>query len=384
MATAAAPQPKAVKPSRVIGPSGPTLWDKILQRRWLWGSVAFHIILAIVATVWIVKNETVTRKKFMKPGGAADAARAGSEHKISLGRKQSTMSAPEQAKRVTTSSAFAKVALPEMPEMPTATTDVFANRAIGVGGAGNAFGATGTPGGGGGGNGSGINFFGLRMRAKSVVVLVDVSDSMVISPPPPVAVPGQPPPQKVVKDARTYSALEREVARVISQLDPGITFGVVCFAGDVQPYKPTLVPANPTEINNAIKFVRERSPALNIVGERKNADRVEAGFKPTNSGKTVTNFNHGGTRTGAALDFAFAMNPDAICLVSDGVPSDGRIGGTDILERVQARQKELPRPAIVNVIAYLADSGQKFMRDLAEQNQGTFKEIKPGMQSFGF
>jgi hypothetical protein len=384
MATATVPQPKAVKPPRVAGPQGPTLWEKILERRWLWGSIAFHIVLGIIATVWIIKNDSVERKKFMKPGGAADAARQGSEHKISLGRKQSTMSAPEQAKRVTTNSSFAKVALPEMPEMPTATTDVFANRAIGTGGAGNAFGATGTPGGGGGGGGSGINFFGLRMRAKSVVVLVDVSDSMVISPPMPVAVPGQPPPQKTVKDARTYTALEREVARVISQLDPSITFGVICFAGDVQRYSETLVQANPTQINNALKFVRERSPALNIVGERKNAEREAAGFKPTNSGKTVTNFNHAGTRTGAALDYAFAMNPDAICLVSDGVPTDGSINGTNILERVKAKQKELPRPAVINVIAYLADNGQKFMRDLAEQNQGTFKEIKPGMQSFGF
>ena len=381
MATAAEPQP-TVKVSRVIGPEGPTLWQKILQRRWLWGSIVFHILLGIVATIWIVKNETTTRKKFMKPGGAAEAARQGSEHKISLGRKQSTMSAPEQAKRVTTNSAFASVALPEMPEMPTTTTDVFANRAIGVGGAGNAFGATGTPGGGGGGGGSGINFFGLRMRAKSIVIVVDVSDSMVISPALPAAVPGQPPPQKIVKDARTYSALEREVARVIAQLDPAITFGIVCFAGDVQPYKPGLVVANDLERNNAIKFVRQRSPALNIVGERKNADREAAGFKPNNSGKTVTNFNHGGTRTGAALDFAFSMSPDAICLVSDGVPTDGM--ADVILKKVKDKQNELPRPAVVSVIAYLADSGQKFMRDLAEQNQGTFKEIKPGMQSFGF
>src|SRR5688572_3561175 len=112
-----------------------TLWQKILQRKWLFGSIAFHVVLGIVATVWIVSNESVTRKKFMKPGNAAEAARQGSEHKVSLGRKQSTMSAPEQAKRVTTNSAFAKVALPEMPELPSATTDVFANRAIGLGGA---------------------------------------------------------------------------------------------------------------------------------------------------------------------------------------------------------------------------------------------------------
>jgi len=39
---------------------------------------------------------------------------------------------------------------------------------------------------------------------------------------------------------------------------------------------------------------------------------------------------------------------------------------------------------VINVVAYLADSGQKFMQDLANRNQGSFKEIKPGMQSYGF
>ena len=32
----------------------------------------------------------------------------------------------------------------------------------------------------------------------------------------------------------------------------------------------------------------------------------------------------------------------------------------------------------------LADGGFQFMQDLAAQNRGSFKEIKPGMTSFGF
>lgn len=152
MATAT-PTPKVVKqPKRQRSEDGkPTIWEKILERKFLFVAIAVHVLLAVCATFWIVGNNTVTRKKFMSPGGGAEQAKKGAEHKVSLGRKQSTMSAPEQAKRVVTNSAFAKVALPEMPEMPSATTDIFANRAIGLGGAGNAFGATGTPGGGGGG-----------------------------------------------------------------------------------------------------------------------------------------------------------------------------------------------------------------------------------------
>jgi hypothetical protein len=382
MAATAAPNP--VQPS-AAGPEKLTLWQKILQRKWLFGSIAFHVVLGIVATVWIVSNEAVTRKKFMKPGNAGEAARQGSEHKVSLGRKQSTMSAPEQAKRVTTNSAFAKVALPEMPEMPSATTDVFANRAIGLGGAGSAFGATGTPGGGGGGGGSGINFFGLRTRAKSLVLCVDVSDSMIMSPAPPPPRPGEPArtlPVKSVKGPHTYQALEREVTRVVRSLDASINFSVVVFAGEVKPYKTTLVQANDLEKERAIKFIQEHNPGLNIVAERKAAERASAGFKATGGTTSVTKFNHAGTRAFAAMEFAFSMSPDVVCLVSDGIPTDRE--AKQFLTEIAEKQKQLPKPAIVNVVAYLADSGQKFMQDLAQQNQGSFKEITPTMQSFGF
>ncbi len=366
-------------------PQGPTLWEKIVQRKWLFGSIAFHVVLGVVATVWVISSETVSRKKFMKPGNAAEAARQGSEHKVSLGRKQSTMSAPEQAKRVTTNSAFAKVALPEMPEMPTATTDVFANRAIGMGGSGSAFGATGSPGGGGGGGGSGINFFGMRTRAKTIVLLVDVSDSMIMGGAPPPPKPGERPsglPQKSTKGPQTYVALEREVRRVVGSLDPTMSFSVVCFAGDVAPYKTMLSPANDLEKQRAIKFIEEHNPGLNIVAERKDAERQAAGFKPSAAGTSVTKFNHAGTRAFAAMEYAFAMSPDVICLVSDGIPTDKE--ANQFLKEVEERQKQLPKPAVINVVAYLADSGQKFMQDLASKNQGSFKEIKPGMQSFGF
>lgn len=371
------------------GEKRPTLWDKIVLRKWLFVAIGVHIVFGIIATIWIISSNQQPRKKFMAPGAGPDAAKQGAEHKVSLGRKQSTMSALEQAKRVTTNSAFAKVALPEMPEMPSATTDVFANRAIGMGGSGTSSGVTGTSGGGGNGGGSGINFFGLRTRAKSIVLLVDVSDSMVMDLARPTAArPGLPAPPartQAVKGIQTYAALEAEVGRVIRSLDASISFSVVCFAGEVKPYRETLVPATNTEKEKAFRFIQQLSPVLNAVAEKRKKEREAAGFQTDPGANTsVTGMNHAGTRTMAALEYAFKMNPDAICVVSDGAPTDGGFGGADILTKLKAMQAALPRPAVINVIAYLADGGQKFMADLAAQNQGSFKEIKPGMSSFGF
>ena len=109
MATVAKPKVvKQPKPPR-SAEAGPTIWEKILERRFLFLAIVLHVLLAIGATFWVVANNAVARKKFMPPGGGAEAAKKGAEHKVSLGRKQSTMSAPEQAKRVVTNSAFAKV-----------------------------------------------------------------------------------------------------------------------------------------------------------------------------------------------------------------------------------------------------------------------------------
>ncbi len=370
MATTA--KPKVVKPKAIpSGPQGPSFWQKLMTRKFLLVSALLHVVLFIAAGYFVVTRQTVGRKKFMPPPGSAEQARAGAEHKVSLGRKQSTMSAPEQAKRVTTNSAMAKVALPEMPELPSATTEVFANRAIGMGGAGSAFGATGTPGGGSGGGGSGINFFGLRTRARNIVICVDVSDSMV---------DGMSKDGKIKKSERTYAGLEREVSRLINSLDPSMQFGLVCFAGDVKPFKPLLTAVNDAEKNRAIQFVRELSPATQLMAAKRASEREAAGFKPSAGSEAATKFNHAGTRAGAALDLAFAMSPDAILFVSDGVPTDKL--DKALLEEVATKQKQLPKPAIINVVAYLADSGQKFMNDLATQNQGSFREITPGQWSF--
>ena len=361
-------QPRAVKPKQT--PGGPSFWQKLMTRKFLLISALAHVVFFVAAGYFIVTKETVARKKFMPPPGSAEQARAGAEHKVSLGRKQSTMSAPEQAKRVTTNSALAKVALPEMPELPSATTEVFANRAIGMGGAGSAFGATGTPGGGSGGGGSGINFFGLRTRARNIVICVDVSDSMVDG----VSKDG-----KTKKSDKTYAGLEREITRLINSLDNTMQFSVVAFAGDVQPYKTALTAVNDAEKNRAIQFIREHSPAAKLLAATRSSEREAAGFKPAAPAGT-SKFNHAGTRAGAALDMAFAMSPDAILFVSDGVPTDKL--DKVLLTEVSERQKQLPKPAIINVVAYLADSGQKFMEELARQNQGSFREIVPGQSSF--
>ena len=94
-------KPKVAKPKAIpSGPQGPSFWQKLMTRKFLLVSVLLHVVLFVAAGYFVVTRQTVGRKKFMPPPGSAEQARAGAEHKVSLGRKQSTMSAPEQHRRV--------------------------------------------------------------------------------------------------------------------------------------------------------------------------------------------------------------------------------------------------------------------------------------------
>jgi hypothetical protein len=84
---------------------------------------------------------------------------------------------------------------------------------------------------------------------------------------------------------------------------------------------------------------------------------------------------HHGTRADLGLAEAFNMKPDLIFFVSDGEPTGAQPAA--ILAAVAEAQKELARPAPIHSVAYMADSGQKFMKDLAEKNGGMYREVNP-------
>lgn len=187
-----------------------------------------------------------------------------------------------------------------------------------------------------------VKFFGKTTQVQAVVFVVDISGSMVMG----------------SKSAKTYEDLEDEVKRVIRGLDAKTMFGIVAFSGDAYHYKPELVAATNDEKQRAIFWLRKQTP----VGWDKTEDPEEKR-------------KHQGTRADKGLEAAFKLQPDTIFFVSDGEPTGAN--PTQILKSVEEWQKGRPKPVMVNSVAYLADSGQKFMQDLAKQSAGSFREINP-------
>ena len=311
--------------------------------------IGLHLIGAIGAGYIIVSNIQAKRKMTFTGGPpTTNASQRALEHKVAMGKKKNVMSAPAQAKRITTSG-LAKVALPDMPALPSAV-DVMPSRMAGMGGAGFGPGGGGGGGLGSGGGGGNVNFFGLRSRIKAVVFCVDVSGSM------------------VEKDAngQSYARLEGEVERAINGLEPRARFGIVAFADYVDAYRLDLVDAREDQKKAAMAWLKKQTPMVYLSKNPKDAKEKE---------------KHRGTRADLALDKAFRMKPDTIFFVSDGQPTsiaeNPSVDTVDyIMGLVEKQQSQLPRRTVIHCVAYQASGGQRFMRDLSSKNDGEFREVQ--------
>src|SRR5690349_349980 len=90
----------------------------ILGSKFLMISIAVHILFGVAAAYWVVQRYQANRKLTFKAGPPSpNPSSRALEHKVQMQKKQSTMSAPSIAKRITTTG-LSKVALPEVPAMP--------------------------------------------------------------------------------------------------------------------------------------------------------------------------------------------------------------------------------------------------------------------------
>ena len=142
-------------------------------RRWGWNfltlSILAHVLFGLGAAYFIVATFQGKRKQEFKAPGAKgpSAPTQALEHKVQMARKQSSMSAPVAAKRITTTS-LSKVALPALPAMKMDAVVVPATMS-GMGGTGAGLGGFGNgSGGGSGGGGGGLSLFGLRASGKGL------------------------------------------------------------------------------------------------------------------------------------------------------------------------------------------------------------------------
>ena len=137
-----------------------SLWQRVLGNRFLFISIAVHLLLGLAATALVVQRMTAARKLTFKggPPNPNPSTRA-LEHKVQMAKQKSTMSAPAMDKRITTKG-LSKITLPDMPAMPKSAAAPAQMAGVGGTGVGSSIGAAGMPAAAAGG--SAVTMFGLR------------------------------------------------------------------------------------------------------------------------------------------------------------------------------------------------------------------------------
>jgi hypothetical protein len=188
-------------------------------------------------------------------------------------------------------------------------------------------------------------FFDVGLRTARVTFVIDLSASMA-----------------TVDDHGVPRCLHaaRELERAVRTLPPGAQFRVLAFSGEIRGWPPDgQPPGGRTTAEAAVQALLERKPA-----------------GPTNTYGALM----------SALDDPF--DPDAIVLLTDGTPYRCTYRGKtyeeteQILSEVRRRNTEMVR---IHAVALRtgpdedpADSGKAvdFLRRLAEENRGEFREVR--------
>ncbi len=250
----------------------------------------------------------------------------------------------------------APFALPELPKMPMDQmlpldpAEIVSDQVSSlVGTAGQGPGGEGS--GGVGGTGVGMSFFGIQSTGKRVLLLFDVSTSVV---------------NKANKAGVPLSKIQEETINLISKLPINARFGIIQFTRNYKAFNKELVPA--TDQN--------RAAALDWI----NNEWVDSGMMAA-SGKVVAN-NRGFV---GVLELAARLQPDVIFVISDGSfqwnPDNAPGYGGDIpwkeIEKVARGPLQGPEGCKINFIGFeMKPQDKREAGSLARGTGGKLREMK--------
>jgi hypothetical protein len=319
-------------------------------------SIVVHVLIGIGAGIWIVARylqppeATFVAKKIVSlPPKILDPKMAAAEFEAAapkpvLDQKIASLRATD-------------FALPDLPQMPTDTlmefdpSAVISNQVVGaVGGMG--AGGGGGSGGGGDGSGSAINFFGIEATGRSVIIIFDISQSVL---------------NKAMDAGISIDRIKEETIKLIDGLSINTTFNLFQFSRYYQPFAKSMVA--PTEDN--------KEKARNWL-ERDFQDDGSLGRGDVKGVLSPAAGKDNGITF--VLEGALKENPDMIFLISDGsfqseqhsrqVPWDNV---EDLIEDFQDNQGNTSK---IHFIGFqVKDSDRRELKRMSRRTDGSFTEL---------
>ena len=202
---------------------------------------------------------------------------------------------------------------------------------------------------GGGGTGEGMSFLGIRSSGKRIVLLFDVSGSVV---------------NKASSSGLPMSKVKDETIKLIGNLPIDARFGLIQFVRNYKPFSPQLTAATDGNKSKAAEWVRTQWS--------------ESGTMPA-SGRGVVKKDPNGIES--VLDAAFAMEPDVVFLISDGSfwrdPGNEKVPYDEVKEKVEKHQDESSFGKVpIHFIGFeMRKDERDDLRRIVRRTGGEFREV---------
>jgi len=332
--------------------------DKQKRRRLvmsiIMGAVIIHLIGGLGAGIWVVA------KYFAPPPATFEVKKdlrveaKEREHRMNMAEFDALTPKPSFNDTLA-SLRPTDFALPDMPKMPVDQmlpldpSEIVAdqvNSLVGTAGMGGA----GTGMGGDGGLGGGFSFLGIETDAKRVMLLFDVSSSVV---------------NKAERSGMSLSRLKEETKRLIEKLSISTRFNLVQFTQNYQFFQQELVPASDPNKELGLDWIEKEWTDAGTLSSRK---------------KGVVSNDRGLVQV---LERAFAMQPDAVFLISDGSfqwregGGNGDIPYREITGLMRDAQNEEGQDIVLHFVGFQMDSEDRGeWSKISRRSGGKFREIE--------
>jgi hypothetical protein len=292
------------------------------------------------------------------------------EHLMNVSKHDSMAPRPSYSRRLS-GAGPSTVQVPEMPDVdldqmlpldPSAMVSDQIASLVGASGSGIGTGR-GIGGGGGTGSGSGVAFFNIRDTAKSVVIMIDVSQSMFSR-----TGDYDSGTRKLLKEgkAQAFQSIRDEAIKLIDGLSAESRFGIIRWSGSARSWKPELVRA--TDANKA-------EARAHIQNE------VDANTSGPTGGRP------GGTRHDYAIEELLRLGPEVAFMLTDGNATRSNPGGgmstipnDELFKQIEQAAKDTPSLPRVHTIYYVTGADKKeeedLLRGIARKTKGKFRKVE--------
>lgn len=345
-------------------PARPKTWGALLI------SVVMHGAILAIAIVWIVSRYLGKEEEGVftaQPRVQLPAEIR--EHKMNVAKNDSMAPRPAYSRRLA-GTGPSTIQVPEMPDvnldqmLPLDPSEMVSDQIAGlIGSSGHGTGTgRGISGGGGTGTGSGVAFFNIKDTAKSVVIMIDVSQSMFSR-----TGDYDSSTRKLLRHGKdqAFHLIREEAVKLIDGLGAESRFGIIRWSGSARSWKPELVRATDANKSEARAHVMES---------------VDANSAPPTGGRP------GGTRHDYALEELLRLQPEVAFMLTDGNATRSQSGGgmeniasEDIFKQIDQAAKDLPSLPRIHTIYYMTGADKKeeedLLRGIARKTKAKFRKV---------